>query len=68
MKLEEINRRILKITLQIQTNNPELSQFIEEMPITVPDEKTPEISQKNLEDYLNSLILFLKKYEINEVN
>lgn len=64
MKIEELNNRILKITLFIHAKHPELSKYIEEMTVTIPDEKNPKITVKGLEDYLNTLISFMKKYEI----
>jgi hypothetical protein len=66
MKTEaELNADILKITLLIQDKFPELSKYITEMPVTIPDEKHPEINLTALQDYYNSLDALLKKYEVN---
>ena len=63
MKTEkELNNDILKITLTIQEKFPELSKYIAEMPVTIPDIDNPEINIKNLKDYYDSLDNLLKKY------
>ena len=67
MKNEEIekdlNSKILKITLTIKDDYPELVGFLEEMPETIPDEKDPEITLKNLSAYYESLNSMLSKYK-----
>lgn len=60
-----LNSKILKITLTINDQYPELSKYLEEMPNTIPDEKTPEITLKNLSSYYESLNSILKKYRAN---
>jgi hypothetical protein len=63
MKTElEINKDILTIMFKIQAEFPELSKYIAEMPITIPNVENPEINRKNLQDYLNSLEDLMKKY------
>jgi hypothetical protein len=63
MKTEnEIEEAILKITMKIKTEYPELSKYLEEMPVTIPDTKNPEMNIKILQDYYNSLESLLKKY------
>lgn len=65
MKTEaEIEDAILKITMKIKTDYPELSKYLEEMPTTIPDVKNPEINIKILQDYYNSLESLLKKYTL----
>lgn len=65
MKTEtEIEDAILKITMKIRTDYPELSKYLEEMPTTIPDIKNPEINIKILQDYYNSLESLLKKYTL----
>ena len=57
MKTEqELNSDILEITLTIQNKYPELTKYIEEMPVTVPNKEEPEINRKHLENYYNSLV------------
>ncbi len=58
-----LNEKILKITLLIQNDFPELYSFIEEMPVTIPDSNDPEISLNNLKKYHNSLEVMLKNYK-----
>ncbi len=51
----EINAKILAILKVIQKKNPELMEYINEMPMTIPDEKHPEINTQALKDYYQSL-------------
>ena len=59
---KEFNSRILKITMSILEKYPELYKYIDEMQETIPDEKDPEITLKNLKAYFDSLDSMLKKY------
>ena len=66
MKSEkELNADILKVTLRIQEKYPELLPFIEEMTVTIPDKQNPEINVTHLQNYYNSLLSMVEKYEIN---
>jgi hypothetical protein len=66
MKTEkELNNDILKITMAIRDNFPELSKYLNEMPVTIPVSNNPEINLKNLQDYFNSLDALFRKYVIN---
>ena len=66
MKTEkELNNDILKITMAIRDNFPELSKYLNEMPVTIPVSNNPEINRKNLQDYFNSLDALFRKYVIN---
>lgn len=63
MKTEkEINEAILEITLKIKEQFPELSDYILEMPVTVPNTEDPKINSKILEDYYDSLVIMLQDY------
>lgn len=62
---EQWNKAILNITLKINAEFPELSKYISEMPVTIPNVEDPQISIKNLEEYYNSLETLLKKYTNN---
>lgn len=62
---EELNADILRITLAMKSQFPELSKYIEEMPITVPDLENPHITLKNLKEYYDSLESIFKKYVPN---
>ena len=66
MKTEnEINKDIIETTMVIDEKFPELSKYIEEMPITIPNTNEPEINETNLKDYQSSLDVLLNKYAAN---
>jgi hypothetical protein len=68
MKTEkELNTAILDITMKIKEKFPELSKYITEMPVTIPNIENPEINRKALQDYYNSLRIVLKDYVENHV-
>lgn len=60
---EEINQKILEIKNEIFTNYPELTKFLNEMPVTTTDVDPNNISIKDLKEYYNSLKAMVKKYE-----
>ncbi|MFV8343005.1 hypothetical protein [Flavobacterium sp. XS2P39] len=62
---KQLNDAILKMTLKIQNEYPELSKYLIEMPMTVPNAANPEINIKILKDYYNSLNSILKEYTPN---
>lgn len=63
MKSEkELNLKILEITMTIQEKYPELSDYLGEMPVTIPDKKSPEINIKTLMEYYDSLTSLLGNY------
>lgn len=62
---KNLNAKILKITMWIKDHYPELSQYLEEMPVTVPSENDPEITLNQLRSYYESLISLLKKYKVD---
>lgn len=63
---EELNAKILKITMKIQAKYPELSKFLIEMTVTIPDKIHPSINPNNLNNYYNSLQDLLDKYIENQ--
>ena len=68
MKTEkELQSDILKITMQITDNYPELVKFLKEMPETVPNENNPEMNIKVLLEYYNSLESILEKYTETQI-
>ncbi len=67
-KEKELNSNILKITMKIKEQYPELSKYIEEMSVTIPDEKNPEITLKNLKTYYDSLHSMLNRYILEHPN
>ena len=63
MKTEtELYAAILNITMKIKIQFPELSAYILEMPVTIPNVENPVINLKVLQDYYESLRILLKDY------
>ncbi len=62
---KDLNLKILKVTMTIKEQYPELSGFLEEMPVTVPSEGNVVITLENLSDYYESLNFILSKYKLN---
>jgi hypothetical protein len=58
------NAKILKTTMKIQEEYPELSKYLEEMPLTIPSNTNPEISEDFLKTYHESLVEVLNNYII----
>lgn len=54
-KEHQLNEEIMKLTEQIKLQFPEVYRNLNEMPITIPNTATPEIKNKHLEDYVQSL-------------
>ena len=61
---DDLNQEIIAITMLIQKKHPELSKYLTEMPLTIPDLKSPETDAENLQKYYNSLKALLSKYEL----
>jgi len=61
---KDLNSKILKLTSKINEQHPELISYLNEMPVTIPDEKRPEITVKNLQGYYDSLNSILTNYEL----
>ncbi|GAB2616418.1 hypothetical protein GCM10027035_11020 [Emticicia sediminis] len=69
MKTEkQLNAEILEMTMKIEQQFPELSKYIAEMPVTIPNASSPEINIKTLQDYYDSLKILLKDYAVNHGN
>jgi hypothetical protein len=60
---KELNSKILEITMTIREKYPELYEHLGEMPVTIPNIENPEINNKNLREYYDSLKSILKNYE-----
>ena len=60
---KELHSKILQITMTIKDMHPELSQYLEEMNETIPDEKDPELVLMDLKSYYDSLVAMLNKYK-----
>lgn len=61
---KKLNAKILQITMTIREQYPELLKYLNEMPVTIPAEKNPEITLKILKTYYESLISVLAKYKL----
>lgn len=59
---KELNFKILEITMTIQEKYPELSEYLGEMLVTIPDTESPEINVENLSAYFDSLTSLLENY------
>lgn len=59
-----LNAKILEITLKIKKDRPELSKYLDEMPVTVPNKKEPHITLNLLKVYHESLVILLKDYNL----
>jgi len=57
-----LNSKIMKLTLKIQDECPELAKFIEETPDNLHAHTDPEITLRNLKAYADSLEDMHKKY------
>lgn len=62
----ELNAKILKLSLMIQTDYPEISMHLTEMPVTIPNVSSPKITVSTLSDYYESLKILLKDYIENK--
>jgi hypothetical protein len=61
----EINAEILKITMVIKLNYPELIKYLNEMTVTIPDLAHPDIDTKVLSDYCDSLHVLVQDYALS---
>ena len=62
---EELYSSILIITMKINKQYPELSKYILEMPITIPNLENPVMNCEVLQEYYDSLRILLKDHIIN---
>ncbi|MBE0424434.1 MAG: hypothetical protein IBX66_10930 [Lutibacter sp.] len=60
--LQKTLKEISQLTKTIETNYPELYQFLDESPMTIPSEGNPSINKKTMQDYLDSLKQLLKHH------
>lgn len=58
----ELDKKILDLTMIIKEKYPELSKYIEEIPVTIPNDNQPEINRVELHNYYETLISVLRKY------
>ena len=65
-EINKLNDDILKITLKIQNEYPEISVYLTEMPVTIPNVSSPKINIASLSDYYKYLKILLKDYIENQ--
>lgn len=61
-RIQQLTQEINEITLLIEQEYPELYQYLDENPITIPSMEHPQMDTKNFSDYLNSLKQLLKHH------
>ena len=69
----KILTEISQVTREIEDNYPELYKYIDENPMTLPDENNadesnPEVDDQAFRDYLESLKSMLAKYKDEHEN
>jgi hypothetical protein len=60
--LQEIENQIIRLTMSIEINYPELYATLDENPIAIPSKAHPDMNINIMEDYLESLKQILKQY------
>ncbi len=63
--MNQLNDDIEATITIIKTKYPELVKYLDELPITIPNESNPKIDTKLLSDYLDSLQNLINKYAVN---
>lgn len=67
-RLQEITQQINELTMKIEREYPELYQYLDENPVTLPNRPHAAMTTKNFSDYLESLKQLLEHYiESNEI-
>lgn len=61
----ELNAKIMEVTMKIKDHYPELSKYLDEMPVTMPSGKDPQITLNHLQTYYESLNSLLNKYNVD---
>lgn len=64
-EINALNKMIIEITEKINNYHPELIDFLNEMPITMPDEKDPCVTIESLKKYYTSLENLIEQFENN---
>ncbi|WP_273565745.1 hypothetical protein [Maribacter halichondriae] len=60
--LQRILSEIVQLTSSMETNYPELYQFLDETPITIPSTAHPDLTELTLTEYLEDLKELLKHH------
>lgn len=64
-RIQQLAEQINSLTLRIKEEYPELYQFLDENPITIPTMDHPDMGTKVFSDYLESLKDLLEHHIIN---
>jgi hypothetical protein len=67
-RLQEITKEINDLTMKIEQEYPELYQYLDENPITIPYSEHPELNIKTMSEWLDSLQELLKHNIENHKN
>ena len=59
---QDLIKNINRITLAIEENYPELLEFLNEMPQTIPIENNPKANYEALQKYYDNLLAFFRNY------
>ncbi|MBK8627628.1 MAG: hypothetical protein IPN86_19300 [Saprospiraceae bacterium] len=59
----EWTQDIIRITTEIKTNYPELSKYVDEMPVSLNSINAEDKSPNNMKEYYESLEMLIKKYK-----
>ncbi|TYA52193.1 hypothetical protein [Formosa maritima] len=61
--VKELLQNISELIRDIETNYPELYQYLDENPVTIPNMQHPKVTTEELENYLETLNDLLDKYK-----
>lgn len=61
-RLHKLIKEINELTLKIEQEYPELYQYLDENPMTIPCCEHPKLDTENFSDYLDSLKQLLKHH------
>ncbi|MBP1838672.1 hypothetical protein [Formosa algae] len=60
---EQLLKDISEIVWTIENDYPEVYQYLDENPITIPNFEHPEVTVIELEEYLDSLNVIIENYK-----
>ena len=61
---KELNARILEVTMKIRYHYPELSKYLDEVPVTIPEGNDRGITLNHLREYYESLSSIMNQYKL----
>ncbi len=61
-KSNDVLKEISHLIRTIESEYPELYRFLDEIPMTLPRKRRPEVGQKQMEEYLQSLRTLLRHH------